>query len=430
MLEVLSVIFWGLVLLSIIIFIHEMGHYLAARAFGLRVKEFMIGLPGPKLSIKRKDTRFGVTAIPLGGYCLIAGMERGLEGPEVEKALTYISGVGVASEDQADCAGEPYGIDLIRGLDILADWGTVRRYKARGIYHYALSSATLNGINYKEGQARLIGDLSTFIASERKLIYSAKPWWKRVVILLAGSAANLLAAMAILIALIMVNGTQVYTTTIDEVLENSPAAEAGLTAGDQLVSINHEILDSWADFVEELQKHEVGDTVLLGYLHNEREQVVEITLANNEGRPMIGVVPLVTREPVSFLQAAEHSTVLIGMTLSAIMQLLNPATFADTIGQTSSVVGISIEASAAAAAGPFPFILLVAALSISIGFMNLLPIPPLDGGKIIIETIERVTMRRIPTSIINGVSVAGFAALILLLIAATNADIQRYFIGG
>jgi len=74
--------------------------------------------------------------------------------------------------------------------------------------------------------------------------------------------------------------------------------------------------------------------------------------------------------------------------------------------------------------------MLIAMLSVSIAIVNLLPVPPLDGGKIIIETIERVTRRRLPTGVVNWVSLAGLAALLVLFIVLTNQDIHRYFLGG
>ncbi|MDR1088181.1 MAG: site-2 protease family protein [Coriobacteriales bacterium] len=429
--DILTTVFWGLVLLTSIVFIHEGGHYLAARAFGVRVKEFMIGLPGAKLAFKRKETYYGVTVVPLGGYCMIAGMEKGAAGTDLEKALAFISYFGTICLERAERAGESLDFDLLTHLNTLDDWGTVRRYRARGLYHYDIAEATIDGVRYEEGESRYIPDLKAFLASEHTRTYASLPWWKRIVILLAGSFSNLLVAMAILITLLMVNGTQAPTTTVDSVVPSSPAAVAGVLPGDEIVSLNAVPLQSWQDFTSAVQQYEAGDEVVLGYRHDGYKLTAVLTLAESEaGSPMIGVTSRIRHEPIDFFRAAEVSVSLVGLTLGAILQLLNPATFANTIGQTSSVVGISMEASSAAASGPFTFILLVAALSISIGLMNLLPIPPLDGGKIVIETIERVTRRRLPARVVNGLSFAGLAAMLLLFVVATNADIQRYFLGG
>ena len=76
----LWIVFWGVITFSLLVVLHEAGHFVAARAFGLKVHEFMVGLPGPRISYHGKKTTFGVTAIPLGGYVRIAGMEPGADG--------------------------------------------------------------------------------------------------------------------------------------------------------------------------------------------------------------------------------------------------------------------------------------------------------------------------------------------------------------
>jgi len=430
MLDVLSVVFWGLVLLTVIVFIHEVGHYLAARALGMRVKEFMIGLPGPKVFFKRKDTRYGVTAIPLGGYCLIAGMEKGDDGPELEQALSFIAYFGRTSEAEADKASESSGVDLASGLDTLADWGTVRRYKKQGLYHYVISAATIEGTSYDEGQVRKIDDIKGFLAAEKKLTYSSAPWWKRIVMLLGGSVSNLIVAMATLIIVLMIVGSLVYTNVIDTVTEDSPAQAAGLMPGDELVALGDVSISDWEGFGNAVQQHQPGDKVKLSYIRDGEEKVATITMADREGNAFVGVSPQVGRGSVSFLQAAEFSVTYIVSTFGVILQLINPATFSETVEQTSSVIGISILASNAASVGPSTFILLIGFLSVSIGLINLLPIPPLDGGKIIIETIERITKKRIPANVINGISLIGLAAILLLFVVATNADIHRFFLNG
>ena len=87
----LFTIFWGVVTFSILVVLHEGGHFLAARAFGVKVHEFMIGLPGPALRLKTKKTTFGITVVPLGGYVRIAGMEPGPEDELMGPALAEIT---------------------------------------------------------------------------------------------------------------------------------------------------------------------------------------------------------------------------------------------------------------------------------------------------------------------------------------------------
>lgn len=88
--DVLLTVLYCLIVLSVLVFIHEGGHFLAAKMFGVRVTEFMLGLPGPRISFKRGETRFGITCILLGGYARVCGMETGNLKPYLPEALEYV----------------------------------------------------------------------------------------------------------------------------------------------------------------------------------------------------------------------------------------------------------------------------------------------------------------------------------------------------
>ena len=111
--------------IGFLVFIHEGGHYLAARAFGVRVTEFMLGLPGPSIGFTKGETRYGVTAVPLGGYAKVCGMEAGPLQPHLQKVLASLYRRGTANmEDVArDC-----GIsddEAYNALEELVEWGSV-----------------------------------------------------------------------------------------------------------------------------------------------------------------------------------------------------------------------------------------------------------------------------------------------------------------
>ncbi|MDR3135900.1 MAG: M50 family metallopeptidase [Coriobacteriales bacterium] len=430
MLDVVATIFWGLVLLSIIVLVHESGHFCLARLFGLRVKEFMLGLPAPNIGFKRGDTKFGVTALPLGGYCMIAGMEGDDDNPNLAKTLAFIAYFGRVSEADAEQAGQKLGFNLCRALDILNDWGTVVRLRQDDGPCYEIAAARIGDQSYTQGEPRPLPDPDASIRRERRLTYGSLPWWRRVCLLIAGSVFNLLFAVLLITALLMIRGVQVPTTTIESVVEDSPAAAAQIVAGDQIVAVDGVEVSSWQAFSAAVQEHQAGDSVSLALERQGERLTVPVRIAEVDGRLMIGVTSRIEQQPVFLPDALSTSLSLIGVVFLAIVQLFNPATFADTIGQTSSVVGISMEARAAASSGSLSFLLLAAGLSISIGLMNLLPIPPFDGGKIVIETIERILRRKISRKLVNGISIVGVAAMLMLFVIATNADIQRYFLGG
>ena len=112
-------------LLGFLVFIHEGGHYLAARACGVRVSEFMIGLPGPSIGFTRGETRFGITAVPLGGYASVCGMAPPSNSPHLKRVLGYAYRKGtVYMEDVAHdlFLTDQEAYDL---LEELCDWGSL-----------------------------------------------------------------------------------------------------------------------------------------------------------------------------------------------------------------------------------------------------------------------------------------------------------------
>jgi len=103
--DILIMILAATIVLGFLVFIHEGGHFVAARAFGVRVTEFMLGLPGPCIGIQRGETKFGVTAIPLGGYARVCGMEPGEMSPHLRSAMesVYERGTAIMEDVAADC---------------------------------------------------------------------------------------------------------------------------------------------------------------------------------------------------------------------------------------------------------------------------------------------------------------------------------------
>ncbi|MDR1422986.1 MAG: M50 family metallopeptidase [Coriobacteriales bacterium] len=436
----IEIVFFGLIMFSLIVFVHELGHFVAARAFGVRVSEFMIGLPGPNIGFTFKGTKFGVTPILLGGYALIAGMEGGKENPNLVHALAWLARQGSADTAAVQNAEKELGFDLEEALDILHGWGSIVRVRLKGgLYRYDMpdekgavepdSSKSLVS-SYALGEPRPLPDPTAALDVERRKTYRGLGWFKRVLILANGVIFNLLFAIIVFTTVLMVVGDQQPITTLDAVAADSPAALAGIEAGDTLVGVDGTPIDNWEGFTAVIATHQPGEEVRVTVERDGHERSFPVVLGQSEGRAILGVTASLERVPISFTTAAGTAVGFIGIVAQAILQLFNPATFSDVVSQSSSVIGISVEARNAAEQGFIPFIILAAALSISIGLMNLLPIPPLDGGKIVVETIERVTRRHIPVRIISGISVTCFVLLIALFLFVTNQDIHRYILGG
>jgi regulator of sigma E protease len=351
MLTVVQSIVWGIITISILVFVHEGGHFLAARACGLEVEEFMIGLPGPKISKVWGKTRYGITAIPFGGYCKIPALEG--------------EGSGLAAE---------------------------------------LGAGTLP-------------------ADAPKV-----PAWKKIIVLSAGIIVNLVMAIAIFTIVLTGWGTLTDHGNVDPAA-GGPAAAAGLQDGDDIVAINGKTVEDFEDLVTIIDALKVGDTATVTYVRpSDVDGTLTITLAvhpDDAAKAYLGVQPHYVMERVPFFKALKMSFGYLNMTAEAIAQLFHPSTFKQTISQSSSVIGISVIAAEAAAAGPLQYASLVAAISLSLGLMNLLPLPPLDGGKILIELIQLITRRPLKQNIVIAVSLAGFGVLFAFMLFVMYNDVAR-----
>jgi len=369
------IVFWGIITISLLVFIHEAGHFLAARALGLKVTEFFIGLPGPRISFKRGDTTYGITCVPLGGWVRIPALEG--SGPAAE--------LGIMTEE------------------------------------------------------------------ERKE-YEKIPAWKRITVLLAGVFTNLLFAIAVLTALFSYTGIPVDRV---DPIPGGPAAVAGMPDGVQIANIDGQRTHTFGQLIQTVARYEPGDIVAVTYISQEGERnTIMVTLEPRpDPEPMIDedgqAIPIpepppgapapptaqigvlsrqeIAYEPTTVLGAFTYSFTYIVLTAEGIARFFSPSTFPEAIGEATSVVGISIFAAHTAAAGFTTYVSLLAMISIALGLMNLLPIPPLDGGKIFFEIVQKITGRPVPQTLYIGISLTGFALLIVLMIYLIGQDLFRIF---
>ena len=132
---------------------------------------------------------------------------------------------------------------------------------------------------------------------------------------------------------------------------------------------------------------------------------------------------------VSPLRALEAGFMYIGMVVQAVAGLFNPQTAAETVSNSTSVVGIAVMSKSAFEAGLTSVLSFTAMLSVSLGIMNLLPIPPLDGGRFVVEIYQRIRHKVVGVRAMNYLSFAGMALFMLFFIIMMNQDIQRFIFG-
>lgn len=415
MIDGLSAVFWGVVTFSLLVVIHEGGHFLAARAFGVKVHEFMVGLPGPALRIKGKKTTYGITAIPLGGYVRIAGMEPGPEEPLLGEVLAAATRLGVSDAfSVAEATGIPEA-DAEALLVILADWGALEQVEG--------DRDRFRSLHVPE-QA---DDPKALLDQARSITYRALSTPKRIVLLAAGVVLNLLTAVLVFTVVLSAFGYLKDTGRIGHVRQGSAAANAGIVKGDRLTSIGGVTVNSFEDLVMTVARYTPGQSVAVSWEHagSPRSATVVFTRNPHTRRAFLGVSPEMVATRPNPLQALLLSFGYIGVTAKAIAGLFSPVTFQATVSQSSSVIGAAVVAAKAAKAGPLDYAGIVAALSLSLGVINIVPIPPLDGGKVAVELVERFRGRPLPRRFSLGLSATGAAVLFALIGYLMYADIVK-----
>lgn len=446
-----SAVFWGIVVLSVLVFVHEGGHYLAARASGMRVTEFFLGLPCRfRLSwrSRKTGTEYGVTPILLGGYTRICGMEGAddeLLAPclELVQERGRVSASDVASELRVD---EERAYRLLASLADLASiepWYDAqageRPRQSMWPEHFqtvardaVMLTAYDRGHDFDApgfspaGESRPIqGDPGEFLRAEQARTYEGKGFWPRVATLFAGPLVNLLCAFLVMVLALTICGVSVVrnSNTLGAVEAGSLAERAGLRAGDTLTQIGGEAVTDWASLGTAIDDAlSSGDDFQIAYTRGGESHTTTVDVPDDGSATMLGVDAQTETYHPSVLEASRSAVAYGAQVATFAARLIIPTHTVETMQSTSSVVGISTMASQAAQAGPYELALFVAMISMSLGFMNLLPIPPLDGGKILIEIIQAVSRRRVSARAQAIVSYVGLAFFLVLFAFALRND--------
>ena len=471
-------VFWGLILLSALVFVHEGGHFLAARACGVRVLEFFLGMPcrfNIHPTSKRIGTKFGVTPILIGGYAEICGMDP-TEVPCAPQVLACIHRHGTV---ELQVVAEELGLSLDEVQDacsLLYGWGSIVPLEEGGAEQeedskspvfprvFAAVSRDAAGNTVYDGKAfdrlHATGEGQPwappmtddeFFELERSHTYIGKGFWKRAFMLVAGIGVNILTGFLLVIAVYSVFGvsTPMNYNVLGDIIADSPAQGAGLQKGDRVLSVNGETVGSWVEMTDALDATGRKDPVELelwrpndqrdafenlsprdfdgsdGWAREHGEFVSVKLEFDDEG--MLGInapMEVIRLDPIQSCQIAIDNIVT---TAQSVASLLNPRHTMEVLDNSTSVVGISVMSAQAAAEGPATFLNLAALISLSLGFMNLLPIPPLDGGKLVIEIIQAVTRRKVPAKVQTVISMVGIGLFGLLFVYMLGSDVIRFF---
>ncbi|MCR5208719.1 MAG: RIP metalloprotease RseP [Lachnospiraceae bacterium] len=363
-----------LIIFSVVVISHEFGHFLIARLNGIKVNEFSVGM-GPALYRKKgKNTEYVIRLLPFGGACIFEGM----------------TGMETSGDDEED------DVDSEDEKDEKTEDKTV---------------------TFKPGD------------------FNAAPVWGRIATVLAGPVFNLI--LAYLIGLFIVWFCGADLPVVAKVSEGMPAAEAGFQAGDEIISIDGHRTLLW----REIMIRSVLSTGKEMHIVYERNgEKLETTLipvwSGTDGRYYIGFAGGSEVIKCNNLKVFKYSAIEVRYWLDATMQSLKymitghakPDDLAGPVG-IANVIDDTIEDTKEY--GTFTVILnivnIALLLTVNLGVMNLLPLPALDGGRLIFLFFEAVSGRRVPPEKEGFVHMVGIVLLMILMVFVLYNDITRFF---
>ncbi len=457
LLNIILMVFWGLLLLCVVVVIHEGGHFLAARAQGIRVTEFFLGLPCRwriSRTSKRYGTRYGVTALLFGGYNQICGLA-GEAPKDTKPVLMALMARGRATPEELSQDVGCTPDEAMNALITLTDWASVEPFydpekgekPSQKTYPESFQTVERDANLYtrfdrasdfslpgatEAGAARPVEDGDAFYEREKKATYLGDGLVGRLVMLLAGVTVNIVFGILIVTLALMIQGIAVTrdVSVVGEVEQGSLAAAAGLEPGDEVTEVAGVPVATWTELHDALHDALATGADFEIAFTRDGAQERAIVPAEGTGAATLGISASTEQVRLGFVDALAYTFTYLGMVAQMILRLFSPAHVAEVVQSSTSVVGITVMAGQAAAQGFVPYALIAASVSISLGFVNLLPIPPLDGGKVLVEIIQAIIRRPLPEKALLAFNYVGIGLFMLLFIVLLQQDIFRYVLGG
>ena len=340
---ILSIIYFILIL-GVIVLVHEFGHFIFSKIFGIYVYEFAIGM-GPKLfSWKGKETTYSIRCIPIGGYCSLAG-----EGAEEDKDLP------------------------------------------------------------------------------KDRLLQSKPAWQRFLVMFFGAGNNFILALVVLFFIGLINGSPSTSTVIPAVIPESPAAISGLRENDKIIAINGKTTKTIDDvqLYLTISKGETEFTVL----RDEKEEKIKVTPLPEEEQKEKGYsygIQFANTLEHGFIPAIKYSfTKFVALYRQMFITIKELFTGGVGLNNLSGPVGIYTVVDQTKSNGIANLFYLLALLSLNVGFVNLIPFPAFDGGRILFLIIEKIKGSPVKAETENLIHNIGFFILLGLIIFVTINDILR-----
>lgn len=428
MLDILSNIAAFVFALGVIIFVHELGHLVVAKAFDTRVLAFSLGFGKRLWGFQRGDTEYRLSALPIGGYVRL-GDEEGLEDsddprdfsnkPRWQRILVYLAGpaMNIILAVLLMAVVFMVGIEVSALPNIPAVVGSVADE----------SPAATAGLRPGDRIVALDGEpverwdevqFAVLTSPEREIVFSVERPSGRVDLGVrpdkvpryefgdAGIFPKLLPRVGLIVS-------------------GAPAEAAGFASGDEIRAVDGRAIASGEDFVAYVEER-TGVPIAVDVLRDGRVLTLDVTPADRDGKGKIGVELGYYQRfgPVEALtQSVRFNWQMTGQTLSVLGKIVTGKVAAKSA--LSGPIEIAALSGAAVRSGFKNLIRLMALISLSIAILNLMPIPVLDGGQITILMIESLRRRDLSMNVKERIHQVGFALIILLMVAVLWFDLAK-----
>ena len=406
---------------GIIVVVHEFGHFYFAKKSGILVREFAIGM-GPKIfaHIGKDGTAYTIRILPLGGYVRMAGW-----GDDTTEIKT----------------GTPVSLTL-------TDDGKVKRINLSGkkLDQTALPMQVtqfdfedklfIKGLVLEEEKTFAVDHDATVVEADGTEVriapldvqYQNATIWGKLITNFAGPMNNFILGVVVFwILIFMQGGVRDVDTNQFHVMPQGALAKVGVPETAQITKIGSHEISNWESLIQAVEaetKDKTAPTLDVTISEKGSEKQVTVTPEESQGRYLLGVQPGIKSDFLSmfiggFTTAADSALRI----LSALKNLI----FQPDLNKLGGPVAIFKASSDAAKNGIENVLYFLAVISINIGIFNLIPIPALDGGKIVLNILEAIRRKPLKQEIETYITLAGVVIMVVLMIAVTWNDIMRLF---
>lgn len=432
----------GMILaLGVIILVHEWGHFIAARYFGVRVDVFSIGF-GPRLfGMKRGDTDWRISAVPLGGYVRMAGQDiteidsgeakptgaadELMSKPRWQRAIISFAGPAV---------NLVFPILLLAGYYIISGQPHAAYLDKPAVVTSMATNSTASNAGLQSGD-KIISVNGTRVSTwedAQKALYTGPADTPAAIVVENNGVNRDLHLMMKADPYDHPFGYLPIAPVIGQVVPGKPAAHAGIQTGDLVKSVDGQPIAYWDQFVD-LVRGSGGRTLQVGVERKGQPTTLSVTPKQGAADPseknyQIGIAPEVSFAysrvgPVEAVKSATRQTGnIIAETFGVLGKLFSGRV---SVKELQSVVGISRAAGEAVAMGAFAIISFMALISVNLGILNLLPIPILDGGHILLLSMEGLRRRDFSLAFKERFIQVGLVFLLVVFAYVMYNDIVR-----